>query len=140
LYWQQTPESHTAINRRLFQDLEKSILTRTQTFRSEEEVPDYIITYYDSEKEDAFLVHKENEIIKLECSPEGLYQYEVSKGYKKDLKKNEIKTGTSNLISTVTKNRKGYTLRQLEHAKEARNLYHIVGTPTMENFQFFCFG
>jgi hypothetical protein len=65
----------------------------------------------------------------------GLYQYEVSKGYKKHLKKNANETSTSNLISTVTGNRKGYTLRQFEQAKEARNLYHIVGTPTMENFK-----
>jgi hypothetical protein len=36
--------------------------------------------------------------------PEGLYQNEVSKGYKKDLKKNEIKAGTSNLISSETEN------------------------------------
>jgi hypothetical protein len=67
---------------------------------------------------------------------QGLYQYEVSKGYKKHLKKNENETGTSNWISTVAKNRKGYTLRQfVERAKEARKLYHIVGTPTMENFK-----
>jgi hypothetical protein len=43
--------------------------------------------------------------------------------------------GVSNLISTVAENRKGYTLRQFERAKEARKLYHIVGTPTMNNFK-----
>ena len=90
----------------------------------------YRITY-DSMKEDAFLVYKENEIIRFECSPEGLYQYEVSKGYKSDLKD----SGTSYLVSTVTENRKGYTLRQFERAKQARKLYHIVGTPTIENFK-----
>ena len=51
-------------------------------------------------------------IIKFECSPEGLYQYEVSKGYKKDLKENKCETGTSNLISTVIENRKGHAIRQ----------------------------
>jgi hypothetical protein len=35
----------------------------------------------------------------------------------------------------VAENRKGYTLRQFERAKEARKLYHIVGTPTTNNFQ-----
>jgi hypothetical protein len=70
----------------------------------------YQITY-GCEKDDAFLVHMENEIIKFECR---LFQYEVSKGYKKHLKKNENETGTSNLSSTVTENRKGYTLRQFE--------------------------
>jgi hypothetical protein len=41
----------------------------------------------------------------------------------------------SNLISTVAENRKGYTLRQFKRAKAARKLYHIVGTPTMNNFK-----
>jgi hypothetical protein len=41
----------------------------------------------------------------------------------------------SNLISTVAKNRKGYTLRQFERVKEARRLYHIVGTLTVNNFK-----
>jgi hypothetical protein len=35
----------------------------------------------------------------------------------------------------VAENRKGYTLRQFKRAKEARKLYHIVGTPTMNNFK-----
>jgi hypothetical protein len=39
------------------------------------------------------------------------------------------------LISTVAENRKGYTLRQFERSKEARKLYHIVGTPAMNNFK-----
>ena len=39
------------------------------------------------------------------------------------------------MVSTVAKNRKGYTLRQYERAKKARALYHIVGTPTVENFK-----
>jgi hypothetical protein len=87
-----------------------------------------------------------DKILKFECTPEGLYQYEVSKGYKNDLKegvttsgtsnwKSIVTDGTSNLINTVTENRKGYTLRQSERAKEARKLYHIVGTPTMDNFK-----
>ena len=92
---------------------------------------------YDSEKEDAFLVHMDNEIIKFECSPDGLYQYQVTKDYQQSLQKKDQQEheGTSNLVSTVAENRKGYTLRQFERAKEARRLYHIVGTPTVENFK-----
>ena len=44
-------------------------------------------------------------------------------------------TGTSNLISTVTNNHKGYMLRQFKRAKEARKLYHIVDAPAVENFK-----
>jgi hypothetical protein len=90
---------------------------------------------YDSNKEDAFLVHMDNETIKFECSPYGLYQYSVSKGYQQGLKEDQKEDGASNLISNVAKNRRGYTLRQFEHAKEARKLYHIVGTPAMNNFK-----
>jgi hypothetical protein len=90
---------------------------------------------YDSDKEDAFLVHMDNEIIKFECSPSGLYQYLVSNGYQQGLKEDQKEDSTSNLISTVAENRKGYTLRQFKRAKEARKLYHIVGTPTMNNFK-----
>ena len=88
-------------------------------------------------KENAFIVHKENEIIKFQCSFKGLYQYEISKDYKKkDKQVKQYKDGTSSLISTVTENRNGYTsIRQFERAKEARKLYHSVGTTTMDNFK-----
>jgi hypothetical protein len=55
-----------------------------------------------------------------------LYQYSVSSGYQQGLKGDQKEDGSSNLISTVAENRKGYTLRQFERAKEARKLYHIV--------------
>jgi hypothetical protein len=51
------------------------------------------------------------------------------------LKEDREEDGTSNLISTVAENRQGYMLRQFEHVKEARRLYNIVGTPTVENFK-----
>ena len=93
----------------------------------------YRITY-DSNKEDAFVVHRKNGNIKFECSPEGLYQYEVSKDYKENIKETNDH-GISNLVATVNENRKGYTLRQYKCTKEARKLYHIIGAPTMENFK-----
>ena len=34
---------------------------------------------YKSDKEDAFIVHMNDKVLKFECTPEGLYQYEVSK-------------------------------------------------------------
>jgi hypothetical protein len=39
------------------------------------------------------------------------------------------------LIETVQENKKGYTQRQFEDAKQARKLYHIIGCPTTENFK-----
>ena len=90
---------------------------------------------YDSNKEDAFLVHMNDKIIKFECSPDGLYQYKVSDNYQSNPQQNEEKTSTSNLVTTVTENKSGYTQRQFERANEARRLYHIMGTPTVENFK-----
>jgi hypothetical protein len=81
---------------------------------------------YDSEKEDAFIVHMNKDTLIFECTHEGLYTDKVSNEY---LKKQ------SHLINTVKENRVGYTKRQFEHAKRARELYHIVGTPTIESFK-----
>jgi hypothetical protein len=41
----------------------------------------------------------------------------------------------SHLINTVKENRVGYIQRQFEQAKKARELYHIVGSPTIETFK-----
>jgi hypothetical protein len=85
----------------------------------------YRVTY-DSEKEDAFIVHMNKDTLKFECNPKGLYTYKVSDEY---LKKQ------SHLINTVKKNRVGYTQRKFEQAKRAQELYHIVGTLTIELFK-----
>jgi hypothetical protein len=81
---------------------------------------------FDSEKEDAFIVHMDKGNMKFKCNPEGLYTFEVSDKY---LKKE------SHLIKTVKENRVGYTQRQFEQAKRAWELYHIMGTPTIETFK-----
>jgi hypothetical protein len=95
------------------------------TFRLSELKKKHRVTY-DSAKEDAFIVHMNDNTLKFECNPKGLYTYKVSDEY---LKKQ------SHLINTVKENRVGYTQRQFEQAKRARELYHIVGTPTIESFK-----
>ena len=86
---------------------------------------------FDSSVENAFLVHQPDKIVKFERTPEGLYTYRVDKDYKKSL----MEKGNSHLVTTLSENRKGYTDRQYDRAKTARKLYHIVGTPTVENFK-----
>jgi hypothetical protein len=81
---------------------------------------------YDSEKEDAFIVHMNNNTLKFECNPKGLYTNKLSDEY---LKKQ------SHLINTVKEDREGYTQRHFEQAKRAQELYHIVETPTIELFK-----
>jgi hypothetical protein len=81
---------------------------------------------FNSEKEDAFTVHMENGTIKFKYNPKGLYTSEVADVY---LKKQ------SHLINTVKENRAGYTQRQFDQAKRARELYHSVGMPTFKSFK-----
>jgi hypothetical protein len=80
---------------------------------------------FDSEKEDAFIVHTDDGDMKFKCNPKGLYTFKVSDNYLKM---------ENHLINTVNKNRVGYTQRQFEQSKKVRELYHIVGTPTIETF------
>ncbi len=89
---------------------------------------------YDSDKEDAFLVHTDNGIIKFEATEQGLYRYKVSQDYLDTLGKSEMK-GTSNVMDTVEENKLHFTAREFEQAKLARKLYHNVGTPTVKNFK-----
>jgi hypothetical protein len=81
---------------------------------------------YDSAKEDSFIDHMNNNALKFECNPKGLYTSKVSDEY---LKKQ------SHLINMVKENRVGYTQRQFEQAKRAQELYQIVGTRTIELFK-----
>ena len=39
------------------------------------------------------------------------------------------------MVQTVDENKIGYTKQQVERAKAARKLYHIVGPPTVEAFK-----
>ena len=50
-------------------------------------------------------------------------------------RKNCKAIATDCLVATVEENKKGYTERQFKRAKEARALYHKVGTPMVENFK-----
>jgi hypothetical protein len=107
-------------------------------------VDEHRITY-DSDKEDAFLVHSDNNgTIKFERTPDGLYVYRPTAKFKKAVaaSKETIlpndcggKRTSNMMITTVKENKLGYTQRQFQSAKRARRLYHIVGCPTIENFK-----
>ena len=89
---------------------------------------------YDSVKEDAFLIHMPQKIVKFQRSPEGLYFHQAPKKYKTMLDK-PMDMKISHMVTTVSENMKGYTSRQCERAKAARKLYHNMGTPTIESFK-----
>ena len=96
---------------------------------------------YDSEKEDAFFVYTNDGIIKFGCTSEGLYAYCPTKQFinsvanTKNLSVLPDNNNHSHMISTVESNWRGFTKQQFEDAKKARNLYHQVGAPTVENFK-----
>ena len=87
----------------------------------------YQITY-DSDKEDAFIMHTDNGIIKMSRTPEGLYSYKPSFSYLKQVDYTKCMSPPtetsgsqlSNMVLTVIENRKGYTQRQFENSKTAR--------------------
>jgi hypothetical protein len=79
---------------------------------------------FDSDREDAFLVHSNEEVIKFERTEDGLYVYKPTAGYTDQVAAmNETistnKNGKQMMISTVKENRKEYTQRQFENAKRA---------------------
>ena len=49
--------------------------------------------------------------------------------------KPKYNTGQNHFVTTTEDNSQPYTHRQIERAKEARKLYHIIGTPTVQNFK-----
>jgi hypothetical protein len=88
---------------------------------------------YDSAVEDTFILTRTNpkdpkkkQTFKFKGTPQGLYVY------KPDIKK---KSNACTLIDTVAENRNNYTVCQYERAKVARNLYHKVGAPSVDNFK-----
>ena len=74
--------------------------------------------------------------MKFTQTPEELYQIKVPNTYKNYLrKKKESKLETSNIVQTVDENKNGYNKSQVEGAKAARMIYHIVGSPTVKAFK-----
>ena len=98
---------------------------------------------YNSDKEDAFIMHTYNGIIKFRRTPEGLYSYKQSASYLKQVVETKYMSPPtetsgsqlSNMVSTMPENCKGCTQHQFENSKRARRLYHIIGFPIIENFK-----
>ena len=87
---------------------------------------------YDSWKEDTFNVFTNNGVVKFRRNNNGLYIYRPSEGY---IQKVEAKNKMCNLMTTVNKNKVGYTKRQIKDAKMTRKVYHMMGCPMIQNFK-----
>ena len=83
----------------------------------------YRITY-DSGKEDAFIVHlSDNKTVRFNRLGKKLYVYKPSI------------TKQLQLLNTVEENKTFFTQRQFDRAKRARDLYHALDTPSIQDFK-----
>src|SRR5210317_193221 len=80
----------------------------------------YRVTY-DSASDDTFIFHKNNSLIKFTCSQNGLYFHDTD-------------NGQIHLLNTVEENMAGFSEHQINRAKKARDLYAMVGYPTVKDF------
>lgn len=88
------------------------------------EMADRYRIIYDSGKEDAFIVHLSNDkAVRFNRLHNNLYVFKPS-----------IKTQVQ-LLNTVEENKTFFTQRQFERAKRARDLYHALGTPSVNDFK-----
>jgi hypothetical protein len=87
----------------------------------------YRIIYADSSNEDAFVVHI-SDTKQVRFTRLGNYLYV----YKPPMKNNLIK---AQLLNIVEENKNFYTQRQFDRAKQARDLYHALGTPSINDFK-----
>jgi hypothetical protein len=97
---------------------------------------------YDNEKEDAFLVQRDDKsIMKFRPSTEGLYYYDFKESIlRKELLESrsveEKKEGEHVMaVKTVEEIKRNFTKREVEAAEQARRLYVIMGRPSGQTFE-----
>ena len=101
----------------------------------------YHVTY-DNKKEDAFIVDMGHKKVKFARGRDNMYKFYVPKEIVEENRRADNEQadkdgeyGESHPITTVKENKKFYTKRQFDRAKEARALYHKVGAPRLENLK-----
>jgi hypothetical protein len=98
----------------------------TNVFSYAEMAQRYPITY-DSTKEDAFIVHKDGKEVKFKRMPNGLYAFTPPRVCRSAHQQSHV--------TTVEENKTFYTPKQFEKAKQARDFYHAMGTPTVKDLK-----
>ena len=104
----------------------------TNIFSLAELTKDYRVTF-DSNKENAFVIHTGDKKIKFACSEEGLYYYKLPENFTKQREK-VVSTGVQ-MVNTVNENKTYHTERKIKRATVARKLYHSIGAPTIKNYK-----
>ena len=78
---------------------------------------------FDSNVDNAFVVHGNTATIRFNRSPSGLYYYDVS-----------VPRQHNTLVTTVKDNKSLFTTRELRKIEQAKQLYALVGRPSHEIF------
>ena len=94
----------------------------------------YRITY-DSEIEDCFFCHTQTKIVEFKRTHEGLHCISLPDEYKDEVKTQNNKTKGHSHVAMVAETHGNYTTAQFAHAKQYRELYHILGVPSMTNYK-----
>ena len=89
----------------------------------------YRITY-DSEVENAFVVHTPSKEVRFKPLSNGLYSLSPKKN-----SGHTTSTGKFQMLNTLKENKKFFTPRQFEHAKLTRDLFHSLGCPSLKNLK-----
>jgi hypothetical protein len=85
----------------------------------------YRITY-DSEKEDAFIVHLPDKPVRFKRIGMNLYVFKPN---------TTIEAENAQMLNTVEENKTFFTERQFQRAKRAHHLFHALGKPWINDFK-----
>jgi hypothetical protein len=81
---------------------------------------------YNLDKEDAFTVYLPDKKVKFAKTDQGLYVFKPK--IKKSMRKTQF-------INTVDENKEFFTTQQFKKAKQARELYNALRTPSLQDFK-----
>lgn len=84
---------------------------------------------YDNAKEDVFIVHLHDKEVRFAKMGNNLYVYKPNKHKSSNMIK------PASMVTTMEENKAFFTQHQFERAKRARDLYHAIGTPSVQDFK-----
>jgi hypothetical protein len=88
---------------------------------------------YDSSKTPAFIVHFPDKEVRFEKTESGLYFFKPT--YNTLTQDEKDMCFLNHSVDSVEENRKMFTDRQFQRAKHARQVYHAIGTPSLQDFK-----
>ena len=109
----------------------------TNIFSHAEMADQYRITYdnHDKVNGDSFVVHLPQKSVTFRRLTNKLYVHHPRVSNEQGAQQVSRSVMDTNLVNTVDENRNFYTARQFKCAKCARDMYHVIGTPSIADFK-----